>query len=371
MLAVQQNKSLTWRNLPFGLRWDKSASLWSNPATWGGRTPAAGEDVLIPAGKRILLDVCPPPLRSLTIDGTLVFDEQDLNLTANWILVRGQLRIGAPNWPHSHKAVITLTGTGGEAGLPDIGSKCLVVAPGGTLDLHAEWRVTWAKLDISVEPGATQLLLDQPVSWRPGDQIVIGASEDPFEAEDRFVRSVHGNLVTLSRPLLYRHGGVVETHGQVTVDGRADVALLTRPIVIRGANRLGSDFGGFLYCQPGSKVRLDGVEGTGLGQRRLPSRYPVHLYAAGGPGQVYIRNSSLHHNVRQGLIVHRATHAVVQNNLLYDRVGQLFTLESAGAAPTGQPRSLHLFARTWPLSADEPAPLTDARPWPALAPALV
>src|SRR5688500_4647248 len=32
-------------------------SSWSNPATWGGRVPAAGEVITIPAGKKIELDI--------------------------------------------------------------------------------------------------------------------------------------------------------------------------------------------------------------------------------------------------------------------------------------------------------------------------
>ena len=34
---------------------------WSDPETWGGDLPQAGEAVTIPAGKRVLLDVSRPP----------------------------------------------------------------------------------------------------------------------------------------------------------------------------------------------------------------------------------------------------------------------------------------------------------------------
>jgi hypothetical protein len=34
-------------------------------------------------GKTVLLDTSPPPLKSLQIDGTLIFDEQDLALSAD------------------------------------------------------------------------------------------------------------------------------------------------------------------------------------------------------------------------------------------------------------------------------------------------
>jgi G8 domain-containing protein len=42
---------------------------WSDPATWGGRAPKAGAAVTIPKSRRVLLDVSPPPLKSLKVEG--------------------------------------------------------------------------------------------------------------------------------------------------------------------------------------------------------------------------------------------------------------------------------------------------------------
>lgn len=53
----------------------------SDPVTWGGRVPQTGDAVTIPAGKVALLDVSPPPLQSLLIEGELRFDRQNLDLT--------------------------------------------------------------------------------------------------------------------------------------------------------------------------------------------------------------------------------------------------------------------------------------------------
>ena len=45
---------------------------WSDPATWPDRkVPAAGDKVTIAKDKNVLLDVSPPVLGSLTIDGKL------------------------------------------------------------------------------------------------------------------------------------------------------------------------------------------------------------------------------------------------------------------------------------------------------------
>src|SRR6059058_1692400 len=50
-------------------------SRWSDPATWPGRkVPVAGDKVTIEKGKDVVLDVSPPALNGLTIEGKLSFE---------------------------------------------------------------------------------------------------------------------------------------------------------------------------------------------------------------------------------------------------------------------------------------------------------
>src|SRR5579863_1127851 len=73
-----------------------SAKRWSDAATW--------QDM------NVILDVTPPALRSLTINGKLSFaDNKDLELTTEWVMVHGELEIGTEAKPHTRKATITLT----------------------------------------------------------------------------------------------------------------------------------------------------------------------------------------------------------------------------------------------------------------------
>ena len=76
-------------------------SRWSDPATWPSRkVPVAGEKVTIAKDKDVILDVSPPALGSLTIDGRLSFaDNRDLVLTTEWIMVHGELEIGTERPP--------------------------------------------------------------------------------------------------------------------------------------------------------------------------------------------------------------------------------------------------------------------------------
>src|SRR5690606_25259100 len=64
---------------------------WSDPAAWpGGKVPGEGDAVTIERGTEVVLDVDPPALRSLTIDGKLSFsNDLDIGLETEWIYLRG------------------------------------------------------------------------------------------------------------------------------------------------------------------------------------------------------------------------------------------------------------------------------------------
>src|SRR3954464_12118633 len=84
---------------------------WSDAATWADKkVPGKDAAVTIDRNVNVVLDVTPPALHSLTINGELKFaDDKDLELTAEWIMVHGELGIGTEAKPHTHKATITLT----------------------------------------------------------------------------------------------------------------------------------------------------------------------------------------------------------------------------------------------------------------------
>lgn len=64
---------------------------WSSVFTWGGNPlPREGESVYIKVGQTVYLDVSPPVLNLILIEGSLIFeDEQDLHLQAKYIFVNG------------------------------------------------------------------------------------------------------------------------------------------------------------------------------------------------------------------------------------------------------------------------------------------
>ena len=113
---------------------------WSDPNTWPNRkVPIAGDKVTIGRDKDVILDVSPPALGGLSIDGKLTFsNDADLELTTEWIMLHGELAIGSDRNPHTRNATITLTNkVTGEDVMAGMGDRGIMIS-GGTLNLHGD-----------------------------------------------------------------------------------------------------------------------------------------------------------------------------------------------------------------------------------------
>src|SRR5690606_31410775 len=147
-----------------------SAMRWSDPATWPNRkVPVEGDKVVISRDKTVVLDVSPPPLNGLSIDGKLVFsDDADLELTTEWIMLHGELQIGTADRPHTRKATITFTdNVKGEDIMAGMGDRGIMIS-GGTLNLHGNRTHTWTKLAKTANRGATQIEVLDASQWQVG-----------------------------------------------------------------------------------------------------------------------------------------------------------------------------------------------------------
>ena len=300
---------------------------WSDPATWpNNQVPAAGDKVTIASGQEVLLDVSPPALDGITINGKLVFaDESDLSLTTEWILVLGELQIGTEANPFTHKATITLTDHNEGEQLMGMGDRGIMLS-GGTLNLHGNRTNAWTKLSATAEAGATTIYVLDASQWLAGDEIVLASTDyNPRQAERRTIASVNGNIITLTEPLAYMHFGEI-TFG---VDERGEVGLLTRNITIQSSeDSLESYFGGHIMAMVTSRMYVEGVELNRMGQNMELARYPIHwhLVGEGGQGQ-YIRNSAIHDTFNRCVTVHGTNDLRVENNVTYNSVGHCFFME--------------------------------------------
>lgn len=300
-------------------------NLWSNPSSWpSGSVPTAGQQVTIPMGQTIILDVNPPSLSGIRIMGTLRFAEVPLHLKSDWIMVMsgGHLEIGTETAPHMNPARITLTGPDVDVMGLGMGGKFIVAMNGGQIDLHGISRdeLSWSVLDGNVNPGSTQLRLRDESTWEAGDKIVLAPSgSNPNEAEELTVTSSSGRIVNFSPALQYRHFGRIQMIDGKQLDMRAEVGLLTRNIVIEGdASSEESAFGGHLMIMGGGNAYIEGVEFFRMGQFTKQGRYPCHWHLSGTPDNNYSRYNSVHHSFHRGMVIHGTDGITLQGNVIYD-----------------------------------------------------
>jgi len=304
-------------------------SRWSDPASWpDGKVPGAGDAVTIPKDKAILLDVTPPALRSLTIDGKLSFsDASDISLTTDWIyLPGGELDIGSAAKPYTHKATITLTDNVPNEDINTMGDRGIMML-NGTLELHGDRTNSWTKLAGTAKAGASKIAVLRAAGWRKGDVIVLASTDfDPHQAEERTIAAVSGNTLTLDKPLKYMHFGEI-TYG---VDERGEVGMLSRNIKIQASpDAEKTYFGGHIMAMAGSEVHVSGVELNRMGQYLHLARYPMHWHIDGDAKGQYFENSSIHDTYSRCLTVHGTNDVLVKNNVTYNNVGHCFFLEDA------------------------------------------
>ena len=347
------------------------ALLWSEESTWDGQgKPQAGDEVIIPSDKYILLDESPPALGGLTIQGALKFDDQDLELTSEWIVINGVLKIGSENQPHQHKAIITLNDNDTEASQMGMGTRGIMVM-GGTLDLHGEVpNTTWTKIDDHAQAGSNSVTLIEAVDWNIEDEIVI-APTDYYEAgygasitQKTEISSITGNQISLSDNLnAFRwgklqypssngmslsSGNIVQppvpntenTFTPLVLDERAEVGNLTRNIVIQAPNdNLWNQqgFGAHTMIMPNALAQVEGVEFRRVGQRGRLRRYPFHWHMLSYSGSQtlpdatgqYFKGNTINVSANRGIVIHGTNGVLVQNNIVYNVRGHGVFTEDA------------------------------------------
>ena len=336
---------------------------WSDPQTWGGTLPPDGAEIVIPAGKTIVLDSDTKSLGNMRIEGTLRFAEKDVSLTAKSITVTGTLQAGSPDAPFAHKATITLTGApdGGTDGM----SRGLRVS-GGKLLLYGTSPIpAWTKLNQHANAGTKQLQLAQTVDWKANEQIVVAptdhygisstemltlasnASGTSLNTTAGLVKSRWGRMqyptasgMSLTQDVNYKPP---VTPAPTQLDERAAVGNLSRHIVIQGADDSawqGQGYGAHVMAMGlSSTVQVDGVEFRRVGQAGKLARYPIHWHLMsydvgtgkylGDPKDHFIRNSAIWNSANRCLVLHATNGVTVKNNICYDIKGHAFFLEDA------------------------------------------
>ncbi len=336
-----------------------SDGAWSNPTTWGGKTPDANSAVTIPAGKTVTLDSS-VAVRSLTVNGALQWaDVDNLEVKANWIMVEsgGAFRIGSPAQPFLKRATVTLTGNDQAENIMGMGTKCLCAMGGGALAVYGENRPSWTKLSASVNPGSSRVTLFEAGGWRAGEKIVIASSSlNPDEAEVRGIVTVSadGKTLTLDAGLSYAHFGQMQMVDGKSLDERAEVGLLSRNIVIQGdTSSDASKFGGHvMVMNNGSEAQIRGVEFRRMGQFNHLGRYPLHFHQMRDATGSFVAASSVHDSLQRGIVVHGSDNLRVERNVVFNTVGHGYVLEDGSERGTVFDGNLGLLPRAATFTVD-------------------
>lgn len=291
--------------------------------------PATGECVVVPAGQSIWLDVSPPALGGVTVDGTLTFGCADLELVADHIEVRGTLQIGSDAHPFHRHATITLADDFACANE----RRTLVVADGGTLRLIGEARATsWTKLAQNAPAGANQLVLEDAAGWRVGERIVIASSDfDAGQTEVRTIVAAHDTVLDLDRPLTFLHFGehVAANVDGTGVDERAEVGLLSRAIVVRGTPELdpfGRTLSGAVSARGAvaPKLEIAWAAFQDLGDEGVAGRHALFVDALGDALGSYVRAAAFERSQNRAIEIAATRLFEFSDNVVHDTLGHGF-----------------------------------------------
>ncbi|MFN3266058.1 MAG: G8 domain-containing protein [Deinococcales bacterium] len=304
---------------------------WSDPATWGGSVPTAGANLTIPAGKKVLLDTS-VDLGALEIRGELRFANQDLELRAKSIMVHGgKLQIGSSLAPFHNRATITLVGQDTGSDVMGMGEKVLGVMQGGTLELYGASRgKSWTRLSATANAGASSLQLEPGHGWAVGDKIAIASTDyNPNQAEEAVITAVNGDSISISPALKFQHFGQAQTFAGKNLESKAEVALLSRNIVVRGDETSAiTGFGGHIMVMDSSQAKLENVEITQMGQRGKLKRYPVHFHMQGDASTgSLMKKNAIHNNFNRCITIHGSGRILLEDNVALNTLGHCYFLE--------------------------------------------
>jgi hypothetical protein len=297
----------------------------------------------------------------------------------------GVLQIGTEGspFPSAYTATITLTGSevgrvsrnvnGTILGFSNSGEgRSIRVEAGGVLSLIGVAPTTKrTRLNAHAAAGATSFTLADSVTWKAGDEIVIGTTDFyGVSVPEKLTLASNASAtttVTATSAIASKRWGLLQyvtdagmslTAGTLTgapssaptvLDERAFVIHLTRNIVVQGANDVAWTSNGFgahcMFMGRTSSIKLDGVQFRRMGQAGALGRYPIHwhmmsfnmpsgvnavsdgTFLGAVVGSHYAKNCSISQSSQRMITIHGTQGVTLDSNVGFDIVGHGIFLE--------------------------------------------
>lgn len=353
LLAAALLASAFATSLPAALKTAAADGNWTSAATWSpSGVPAAGDDVVIPAGRLVTYDsTSTAALKTVKIRGTLKFRTTgNTNLSVGVLTVgpdtlpgspdTGTLIVGEPGAPipRPYTATIQLADLSGQT---DSDHPALFCNGGRWVMQGVTLANPWTRLTATANVGATTLTVADSISdWAVGDRVLVVASRNGKgnfgdaapsyrttmvpESEERTITAINTSTktITLNSGLTYKHEG----YGGYF----PEVANLTRTVVVTSADRSSSNTRGHTMFNAHSRGSLAYARFDGLGKEGVLGRYPVHVHMAGKTVRGFmIEGCSVTDSFNKFYVVHRSHHIVLRNNVGFRGYTSGFFLEDA------------------------------------------
>lgn len=279
--------------------WAASTGNWSDPATWGGHLPVAGDVVSIPSGVTVTYDqVSDVKYKTVSIEagGTLRFNttaNTRLRVTNLLVLPGGTLTIGtiATPIPAGIRAEVIINDVPIDTTSDPSQYGNGLIAFGTVRMFGAAQTEGSVALATEARAGSNTLITAAPVTgWSVGDRIIVpdtrqldDSSSDPSRYVNQLERptiaaiSADGRTITLTSALAYDHLGVRDMDGVLTF--LPDIANQTRNVVVRSENASGTR--GYTFFTQRADVDIRYTQFTGLG-RSTTDNWDNTTYDANG-----------------------------------------------------------------------------------------
>jgi G8 domain len=359
----------------------KSGS-WSDPTTWsGGTLPKAGENLHVPQGKTLLVDVVSDTsLDTVRVDGVIKFATNNnvrIKLDTLVVTQTGTFEIGAENnrveQAKKVEIIIAQNGVINRSWDPTNISRGIILQ--GKTRIYGAEKSAYHTLSIDPAAGSTQITLNSiPTGWAKGDIIAITAAKFrpkrnadlQFQTEDelRRIKAISGNSIILGAlidpdtlaPLGRNHIPSIEKMPVY-------VANLTRNVVFRSeggnlvpANQRGhfvvmhnpdavvKGAGFYFFGRTNKSIPLDdflldahGFRKTDANGNYIPGpsnnprgRYAVHFHHTGvaniNATPVICSGNAVMFSPGWGFVNH-TSHVIMENNASFDVYGSHFVSE--------------------------------------------